>query len=230
MPKNSSMSGEMSEWGAELRPAGLRLMGRGVFGKLARPGGCAAGGLRGRGGKGVLRGRRLEGGAGARGAGGALNRSVVLGEGGKGEGGAGRGVSRLARGFGWGGGLGGWGWCGGRRWGRRSRGLGGCRGDFDVLYEEMAAAGAPMEAVAVTHIIAETIRRVGTAGQRERILRPVTRGEVLLALGYSEPDAGSDLASARTTTRRFSPGSAGWPPPPRPPGCLARGPRSGARR
>jgi len=87
-------------------------------------------------------------------------------------------------------------------WPQVDGGLGWDRADFDVLYEEMAAAGAPMEAVAVTHIIAETIRRAGTDEQRERILRPVTRGEVLLALGYTEPDAGSDLASARTRAVR----------------------------
>jgi hypothetical protein len=87
-------------------------------------------------------------------------------------------------------------------WPRADGGLGWDRADFDVLYEEMAAAGAPMEAVAVTHIIAETIRRAGTAGQRERVLPPVIRGELLLALGYTEPDAGSDLASARTKAVR----------------------------
>jgi 3-oxocholest-4-en-26-oyl-CoA dehydrogenase alpha subunit len=92
-------------------------------------------------------------------------------------------------------------------WPQADGGLGWDRADYDVLYEEMAAAGAPMEAVAVTHIIAETIRRTGTPGQRERILRPVTRGEVLLALGYTEPDACSDLASARTRAVRDS---GGW--------------------
>lgn len=87
-------------------------------------------------------------------------------------------------------------------WPQVDGGLGWDRADFDVLYEEMAAAGAPMEAVAVTHIIAETIRRVGTPSQRERVLGPVIRGELLLALGYTEPEAGSDLASARTRAVR----------------------------
>jgi alkylation response protein AidB-like acyl-CoA dehydrogenase len=73
-------------------------------------------------------------------------------------------------------------------------------GGYGYTLEEMAAAGAPMEAVTV--IITETIRRAGTAEQKERILRPVTRGEILLALGYTEPDAGSDLASAQTRAVR----------------------------
>jgi alkylation response protein AidB-like acyl-CoA dehydrogenase len=87
-------------------------------------------------------------------------------------------------------------------WPAADGGLGWDREDFDVLYEEMASAGAPMEAVAVTHIIAETIRRIGTPEQKERIVRPVARGEVLLALGYTEPEAGSDLAAARTQAVR----------------------------
>ena len=87
-------------------------------------------------------------------------------------------------------------------WPEAHGGLGWDRADFDVLYEEMAAAGAPMEAVAVTHIIAETIRRAGTAEQKERILRPVAEGKILLALGYTEPDAGSDLASVQTRAVR----------------------------
>jgi 3-oxocholest-4-en-26-oyl-CoA dehydrogenase alpha subunit len=87
-------------------------------------------------------------------------------------------------------------------WPEADGGLGWDRADVDVLYEEMAAAGAPMEAVAVTHIIAETIRRAGTPEQKQRIVRPVVRGEVLLALGYTEPDAGSDLAAVRTRAVR----------------------------
>jgi hypothetical protein len=92
-------------------------------------------------------------------------------------------------------------------WPQADGGLGWDRDDFDVLYEEMASAGAPMEAVAVTHIIAETVRRIGTPEQKERIVRPAARGELLLALGYTEPDAGSDLASARTRAVRDT---GGW--------------------
>jgi alkylation response protein AidB-like acyl-CoA dehydrogenase len=44
--------------------------------------------------------------------------------------------------------------------------------------------------------------RFGTDAQKQRWLPRILRGEVECAIGYSEPDAGSDLASLRTTARR----------------------------
>jgi alkylation response protein AidB-like acyl-CoA dehydrogenase len=93
------------------------------------------------------------------------------------------------------------GWIG-AAWPVADGGHGRDRADMDILYEEMAAAGAPVEGLSVTLIIAETIRRAGTAEQKERILRPVREGRLLLSLGYTEPDAGSDLAAARTSAVR----------------------------
>lgn len=93
------------------------------------------------------------------------------------------------------------GWIG-AAWPVEEGGQGRDRADMDILYEEMAAAGAPVEGLSVTLIIAETIRRAGTAEQKERILGPVREGRLLLSLGYTEPDAGSDLASARTRAVR----------------------------
>ncbi|WP_029138651.1 acyl-CoA dehydrogenase family protein [Nakamurella lactea] len=72
----------------------------------------------------------------------------------------------------------------------------------DILWEEMTLAGAPALGLSITLIIAETIRRVGTPEQRARILPRVLAGELVLALGYSEPEAGSDLASVRTRATR----------------------------
>ncbi|MFC0530026.1 acyl-CoA dehydrogenase family protein [Phytohabitans kaempferiae] len=93
------------------------------------------------------------------------------------------------------------GWIG-AGWPVADGGQGRDRADLDVLYEEMAAAGAPVEGLSVTLIIAETIRRVGTPEQKERILGPVREGRLVLSLGYTEPDAGSDLAAARTRAVR----------------------------
>lgn len=93
------------------------------------------------------------------------------------------------------------GWIG-AAWPVEEGGRGRDRADLDILYEEMAAAGAPVEGLSVTLIIAETIRRVGTPEQKERILGPVREGRLLLSLGYTEPDAGSDLAAARTRAVR----------------------------
>ncbi|MFB4295120.1 acyl-CoA dehydrogenase family protein [Actinomadura sp. NTSP31] len=93
------------------------------------------------------------------------------------------------------------GWVG-AHWSVEEGGRGWDRDKTDVIYEELASAGAPTEGLAITQIVGETIRRVGTAEQRERLLAPICRGEVLLALGYTEPGSGSDLASVRTRASR----------------------------
>jgi alkylation response protein AidB-like acyl-CoA dehydrogenase len=72
-----------------------------------------------------------------------------------------------------------------------------------VVLEEMLAAGAPVGA----HWIADRqsgplLLRFGTEAQRERFLPAITRGELAFAIGMSEPDSGSDLASIRTRAVR----------------------------
>lgn len=51
-------------------------------------------------------------------------------------------------------------------------------------------------------VVAPALRAFGTAEQQDRYLRPTLRGEAWWALGMSEPGAGSDLASLRTTAVR----------------------------
>ncbi len=46
--------------------------------------------------------------------------------------------------------------------------------------------------------IGSTIMRAGTEEQRDRFLPPLLRGELNIAVGYTEPGAGSDLASLKT--------------------------------
>jgi len=71
-----------------------------------------------------------------------------------------------------------------------------------VLQEEMIAAGAinPIPALAGMGItmVGPTILDHGTEDQKQRHLPPLSRGEIRWCVGYSEPNAGSDLASLTT--------------------------------
>jgi len=70
-----------------------------------------------------------------------------------------------------------------------------------LLMDEFAYWNAP--AIDLTaSAVAPTIMRFGTDAQKDRWLPAILKGEVECAIGYSEPEAGSDLASLRTTARR----------------------------
>lgn len=69
-----------------------------------------------------------------------------------------------------------------------------------VVLEELLAAGAPLAAHwAADRQMGQSLLRFGTEEQRERFLPAIARGECYFAIGMSEPDSGSDLASVRTT-------------------------------
>ncbi len=74
--------------------------------------------------------------------------------------------------------------------------------EMRVFAEECARRDAPTDALATTLMVAGTLREVGTELQKREILPRVLRGEITLCLGYSEPNAGSDLASVETRARR----------------------------
>lgn len=74
--------------------------------------------------------------------------------------------------------------------------------EMEVLYEECVRAGAPLDGLSTTMIVAETLRRAGTEAQRRQLLPRVRNGEILISLGYSEPEAGSDVAAVKTRARR----------------------------
>lgn len=77
-----------------------------------------------------------------------------------------------------------------------------------IVIEELLAAGAPVAAHWVAdRQTAPSLLRYGTEIQRQRFLPPIGRGECSFAIGMSEPDSGSDLASVRTRADRV-PG--GW--------------------
>jgi acyl-CoA dehydrogenase len=86
--------------------------------------------------------------------------------------------------------------------------LGGQGGDYvhDAVWaEELAAAGAGggvgAGLGAHTGIATPPVFRFGTPNQHERFLRPAIAGRRIAALGITEPGAGSDVASIRTTAR-----------------------------
>jgi acyl-CoA dehydrogenase len=77
-----------------------------------------------------------------------------------------------------------------------------------VITEELLAAAAPVAA----HWVADrqtgpSLLRWGTDTQRRKYLPAIARGECYFAIGMSEPNSGSDLASVKTRAEKVS---GGW--------------------
>lgn len=70
-----------------------------------------------------------------------------------------------------------------------------------VFLEVLAHRMLPSGGLSLTSI-GPTVARLGSPEQRRRYLPPILAGELLVAVGYTEPDAGTDLASLRTRARR----------------------------
>ncbi|MFQ5477909.1 MAG: acyl-CoA dehydrogenase family protein [Candidatus Binatia bacterium] len=69
-----------------------------------------------------------------------------------------------------------------------------------IIAEEFHAARVSQGIVGQgINMLVPTLLQYGTEGQKRRYVPPTIRGEMIWCQGYSEPDAGSDLASLRTS-------------------------------
>jgi alkylation response protein AidB-like acyl-CoA dehydrogenase len=88
----------------------------------------------------------------------------------------------------------------GRAWPAEFGGGGRPTSEQIVVDQEFAAVGAPeFPSVVGLDVLGPAILAFGSDEQRERYIRPILAAEELWAQGFSEPEAGSDLASLRTT-------------------------------
>ncbi len=75
-----------------------------------------------------------------------------------------------------------------------------------IFTDEAAVAGAPVPFLTI-NTVGPTIMRFGTEKQKRFYLPRIASGELHFAIGYSEPEAGTDLASLRTRAVRDG---SGW--------------------
>jgi 3-oxocholest-4-en-26-oyl-CoA dehydrogenase alpha subunit len=72
--------------------------------------------------------------------------------------------------------------------------------DQYLMFDEVQRAGIPFPFVTV-NTVAPSLMRFGTDEQKATYLPPILAGELNVAIGYTEPQAGTDLASLRTSAR-----------------------------
>lgn len=70
-----------------------------------------------------------------------------------------------------------------------------------VFFDEAYRAGAPVSMVTL-NTVGPTLMKYGTREQKDYFLPRILKGELVFAIGYSEPEAGTDLASLRTRAVR----------------------------
>ncbi|WP_329464049.1 acyl-CoA dehydrogenase family protein [Streptomyces sp. NBC_01431] len=81
-----------------------------------------------------------------------------------------------------------------------------------VFFDEAYRAGAPVSMVTL-NTVGPTLMKYGTAEQKAYFLPRILSGDLVFAIGYSEPEAGTDLASLRTRAVRVegsAEGGAQW--------------------
>lgn len=87
-------------------------------------------------------------------------------------------------------------------WPRKFGGMGLSLAKQLIYHEELERHGAARWLDSGGVLLGPVLIKYGTPEQQQRFLPEIARGEVLWAQGYSEPNAGSDLASLRTAAVR----------------------------
>jgi alkylation response protein AidB-like acyl-CoA dehydrogenase len=88
----------------------------------------------------------------------------------------------------------------GRAWPAEYGGGGRPTAEQIVVDQELAAAGAPeFPSVVGLDVLGPALLAFGTDEQRRRHVQPILSADEIWSQGFSEPEAGSDLASLRTT-------------------------------
>ncbi|WP_405830905.1 acyl-CoA dehydrogenase family protein [Streptomyces sp. NBC_01176] len=70
-----------------------------------------------------------------------------------------------------------------------------------VFFDEAYRAGAPVSMVTL-NTVGPTLIKYGSEEQKQYFLPRILSGDLVFAIGYSEPSAGTDLAALRTRARR----------------------------
>jgi len=87
-------------------------------------------------------------------------------------------------------------------WPTEFGGLGRSAIDQCVLMQELYGSGAPIDGLNIAAMVGATLLVCGSDEQKATVLPRILAGEVMGCLGYSEPDAGSDVAAVATKAIR----------------------------
>jgi alkylation response protein AidB-like acyl-CoA dehydrogenase len=88
-------------------------------------------------------------------------------------------------------------------WPSQYGGMGRTGFELLALIQETSRVSAPtLSHLAAAYLVAPALLAFGSEAQKSEFLPRIARGELCISLGYSEPEAGSDLASLRTRADR----------------------------